>query len=209
MTAVLRREPKEANTLSSNQVLVGTGASSEIGSGVAQLTPPHAEMICHPNLNTVVADLQSEEAFAELIKGMDAVVVTLGAWPEPGKRFTLHQDITRAYAPAMKKAGVSRVLICYGMGLLFPPKPPGGTDPISILQVDMWAAFDTIKELDLDYTIWCPGDFPHGPRSTAYEVAAGKPPSFGTVDTGMVADSMLSELVEPRYSRQRVGIARS
>lgn len=210
VTAVVRSEPSNGpNTLSSNQTIVGTGASSEVLSGqpAEPQAPPHAEVIQHTNLTVVVADLKSEKELAALLPGHDVVVVTLGGWPEKGKPFTLHQDVARAYAPAMQASGVSRLFVCFGMGLLFPPPEEGATGVFDILRIDMFAALDLMQRHELEYTIWCPGDFPHGPRSEAYVEAIGEPPSKRSVTTGMVADAMCKELRENKYSKQRVGIA--
>lgn len=209
VTAVVRKEPSSGpNTLSSNQTIVGTGASSEVLSDKPgeHLAAPHAEVIAHPNLTVVVGDLQSEEALAALLPGHDVVVVTFGGWPTEGKPFTLHSDVARAYAPAMKASGVSRLFVCFGMGLLFPPPEEGATGVFKILQKDMFAALEIMEQHELDYTIWCPGDFPHGPRSDEYVEAVGKPPSMNNVTTGMLVDAMCKELKENKYPKQRMGI---
>lgn len=211
ITAVVRTEPAVPNTLSSNTKLIGTGASSEVLSGQEALAvaPPHAEVISHANLTVVVANIKSEDALAALLPGHDAVVATLGAWPEDGKSFTLHQDSARAYAPAMNVCGVKRLLVCFGMGVLFPRPGPEATGVFEVMRRDMFVALDEMTQHDLDFTIWCPPDFPHGPRSEDYTEAIGKPagdPS-GSVTTGMVADAMCKELIANRYSKQLVGIA--
>jgi hypothetical protein len=57
----------------------------------------------------------------------------------------------------------------------------------------MRIVWDMIIEAELDYSIWCPANFPNGPRSDKYIQAENK--FVGTeVTTGMVADSIINEI---------------
>ena len=69
----------------------------------------------------------------------------------------------------------------------------------------MRRVWDLVIANKLDYTIWCPANYPSGPRSDNYSL--GKNVFVGDeVTTGMVADSMLKELLENKYRGVRVGI---
>ena len=71
----------------------------------------------------------------------------------------------------------------------------------------MRIVWDMVNEANLDYTIWCPANFPTGPRSSEYVIGENK--FVGAeVTTGMVADSIVKEIIENKMSRTRVGIAK-
>eukprot|EP00615_Pteridomonas_danica_P012723 CAMPEP_0114351578 /NCGR_PEP_ID=MMETSP0101-20121206/17304_1 /TAXON_ID=38822 ORGANISM="Pteridomonas danica, Strain PT" /NCGR_SAMPLE_ID=MMETSP0101 /ASSEMBLY_ACC=CAM_ASM_000211 /LENGTH=319 /DNA_ID=CAMNT_0001491555 /DNA_START=84 /DNA_END=1040 /DNA_ORIENTATION=+ len=221
VTAVVRSSPQIPNTLSSNQTIIGTGASSEVLSSNSEDNQkdktilPHSEIIQHKNLTVIQNDIKNVDEMTILMQGHDIIVVTLGAWPKENdeKPFTLHQDAAKAYAPAMKTCGIKRLFVCFGMGLLFPRKEDNDRSSpdnvFSILQKDMFKAYDIMNEFNLDYSIWCPGDFPHGPRNNQYIESVGKAPDnmHASVTTGMVADSMCKELIANKFIKQKIGIA--
>lgn len=77
---------------------------------------------------------------------------------------------------------------------------------INKIRRDMRRLWDLILKANLNYTIWCPANFPSGPRSTDYKES--KATFIGdTVTTGMVVDSIVKELKNNQYQKCRVGIA--
>jgi len=81
-------------------------------------------------------------------------------------------------------------------------------DIINKIRRDMRIVWDMVNAANLDYTIWCPANFPTGPRSSEYVIGLNKFVG-GEVTTGMVADSMIKEMIENKMSRTRVGIAKT
>lgn len=64
----------------------------------------------------VVGDARDERALREALKGVDAVVSSLGTPASPFREVTLLSDSTRALVNAMKAEGVSRLVAITGMG---------------------------------------------------------------------------------------------
>merc|ERR1712032_1003040 len=101
---------------------------------------------------------------------------TLGAFPTAGKPFSLYSSAAAGYIPAMKANNITRIQTIVGAGFLgetvateFKDEKDGGApEPIPIIQRDMKIAWDQIIAADLDYTVWCPADFPGGEVSTDY-----------------------------------------
>jgi len=117
--------------------------------------------------------------------GHDCVIATLGAFPTAGTPFSLYSKAAEGYIPAMLENGITRFQAIFGAGFLgetvkteFKDQADGGApEPIPIIQRDMKIAWDQIIAADLDYTIWCPANFPGGEVSTAYETAVNSPPN--------------------------------
>jgi hypothetical protein len=73
----------------------------------------------------------------------------------------------------------------------------------------MKIAIDMIFEAKLEYTIWCPANFPGGEISDAYTQKQNANPGAWEVTTGMVAHAMANELEENKFVNMRVGISRT
>jgi putative NADH-flavin reductase len=75
--------------------------------------------IDHPNLIKVSADALDQSALARALKGVDAVIQTLGVSAEPDmilKPVRLFSDSTRALIAAMNEIGVRRLIALTGFG---------------------------------------------------------------------------------------------
>ena len=113
----------------------------------------------------------------------------------------------------MKTKGVTRLIMICGSGLAVPEVPldwEDGDNPmlntINILRRDYRKVWQMIDATDLYYTLFCPGNFPSGPRSENYITAVNSKPG-PEVTTGMVADAVCKELVKNEFLRCRVGIS--
>ena len=128
------------------------------------------------------------------------MLVTLGAFPTEGKPFSLYSEAAKGYVPAMQACGIKRMQTIFGAGYLGETIktefPDGGAPaPIPQIQRDMKIAYDLIIEANLDYTIWCPANFPGGEVSTSYVTKVSAPPNNRwEVTTGMVAHAIFTEL---------------
>jgi putative NADH-flavin reductase len=220
VTAFVRREPKEAGVLSVTAAIQGTGSSQELYSGDAAAeeskVPPQTTTIGpHPNLNVVVGTFD-EETLTTAMKGHDMVVAILGGWPKPDEaKVSIYSGPANAYIPAMKANNITRFFSVFGAGFLGEAEkiPKDWADSenaelnvINKIRRDMRVVWDLVQEASLDFTIWCPANFPSGPRSSEYTIGINK--FVGPeVTTGMIADSMVKELNENKLSMVRVGIA--
>lgn len=84
----------------------------------------------------------------------------------------------------------------------------GSAEMVAINKIrrDMRRLWDLILKNKLNYTIWCPANYPSGPLSDNYTI--GKNEFVGAeVTTGMVADSMVKEIKACELSKTRVGIS--
>jgi hypothetical protein len=85
----------------------------------------------------------------------------------------------------MQENGITRLQTIFGAGFLgetvateFKDEKDGGApEPIPIIQRNMKIVWDQIVAAGLDYTIWCPADFPGGEVATAYVTAVNGPPN--------------------------------
>lgn len=150
------------------------------------------------------------------MKDHDVVIAIVGGWPKPNEpTMTTYSDPAKAYIPAMKANKITRFFTVFGAGFLGPTIPQewqdtgnAEGDAINKVRRDMRRVWDLVNESKLDYSIWCPANFPSGPRSEKYTI--GKNVFVGPeVTTGMVADSMLKELNEDKLRGVRIGIAAS
>lgn len=223
VTAIVRREPKIPGTLAVTAQISGGGSSAEIYSGEKKDAPSDGQQAAHEDvvgphekLTVIVADF-TVEALTPIMAGHDLVIAIVGAWPKPeDKIMTTYSDPARAYIGAMKANGVSRYFTCFGAGFLGEqdkiPKEWQDSDNLEMnvinkVRRDMRVVWDLVLEADLDFSIWCPANFPSGPRSADYITGANQFVG-GEVTTGMVADCMIKEIQENKFSKTRVGIAR-
>eukprot|EP00656_Telonema_subtile_P040062 TRINITY_DN45134_c0_g1_i1.p1 TRINITY_DN45134_c0_g1~~TRINITY_DN45134_c0_g1_i1.p1 ORF type:complete len:195 (+),score=35.26 TRINITY_DN45134_c0_g1_i1:288-872(+) len=178
------------------------------------LNAPH-DMVVGPHENlTVAVGALTVDVLAPLMEGHELVVVTLGMQPKPGEEMRGYSDACAAYIPAMQLAGVSRVFAVFGAGFLGPEVPlefpfsDKVPDFIVHIQRDMRRVYDAFLQAELNYTIWCPADYPSGEWSSEYVVAPNVyPEGAPRVTTGKVAHSMVDEVLAGAFPRTRVGIA--
>lgn len=169
----------------------------------------------NPNLKIVVSELGDAKTIEPLFQGIDVVVVAIGAWSKEGQSvITIQQDAAKCYLPAMRKAGVKRMHAVFGASMLGDEMPkPNPNAPIQwrAQSVDMIECFKTIVEEDVDYTIWCPANYPGGNISSEYKVRKRHFPEdcVKEVTTGMMAHAILEELSKNEFTKERVAICRT
>lgn len=210
VTAVVRRPPAAPGTLAISGPIAGSGASGEVAAeAAADASAAHNMTVGpHEKLTLVVAEFTAE-SLEPLMASHDIVVVTLGMWPKEGEtEISGYSDAAKAYVPAMRACGIKRFFTVFGLGFLGPEVKErfDGDSTIAIIQRDMRRVYDLVVAAELDYTIWCPGNFPSGPRSDKYITGENSRVGF-EVTTGMVADSMIREVVAGAFVGVRVGIA--
>lgn len=212
VTAIVRNKPARDNTLSTSIKRAGDGAYSKLDSGAAHQVPPHDDVIAHENLKVVVADITSEEELTPVLKGHDAVVVTLGAWPKDTNSVPpIYGAAAKAYVPAMKANKIRRLLCVFGLGFAQGdalPSPRTGSI-LGCIQCGMMEAYKQFSDQGIDFTIACPPDLPAGKRSSEYVTAVNHMPADCQYicTSGMIADFLCKELVSDQFINKRVAIA--
>ena len=166
----------------------------------------------------VISDQTDSKSLSAHMAGHDLLVSTIGAFPKPEDTEShLMFNIAKAYIPSMLECGVKRLFTIFGAGLLGETVPEtfkdaadgGAPHPIPLIQRDCKKAFDIIDAYKLDYTIWCPANFPGGDYSDKYITKKNEIPGASEVTTGMVAHSMAREIEERQFIKARVGISRT
>jgi putative NADH-flavin reductase len=84
--------------------------------------------------------------------GHDIVITIVGGWPKPGEEHvSIYSDPAKAYIPAMKANGISRIFTVFGAGFLGPQIPTDWKDTgnvemdnINKLRRDMRRAWDLV-----------------------------------------------------------------
>ncbi|USI74981.1 NAD(P)-dependent oxidoreductase [Sphingomonas morindae] len=69
-----------------------------------------------PGATLIPGDATDPAVLAEAVRGRDAVISALGTPASPFRRVTLLSDATRALVPAMRAAGVPRLIAITGIG---------------------------------------------------------------------------------------------
>src|ERR1700754_1214287 len=111
----------------------------------------------------VIADLESESAFASAIRGADAVVFAAGAGPGSGDARKKTVDLGGAVKliEAAKAEGVSRYLIVSSMGA--EKAPADGAEGFGAYLRAKFEADEAVRASGLDYTVVRPGGLTDDP----------------------------------------------
>lgn len=164
-----------------------------------------------PKLEKIAGDACSAEDVAAAVRGVDAVIVTLGI-PKSLKglgQTSLFSDATAILLPAMAAAGVRRLLVVTGFGAGDSKARLSTVEKIPFKAIlgrayaDKDVQEDLIKASDLDWTIARPGILMNRPPSHAYEVLV-EPETWrnGLISRGDVAHFLVTAAEEGSYIRQ-------
>jgi putative NADH-flavin reductase len=158
-----------------------------------------------PNVEITVGDVM-DPAIASVVRRDHAIVGTLGG---VGALATGYANVIRAAAGA----GVERFIALVGAGVLqadetrlrnqLPEYPP----KLREIGAAHEKVYDALRSSALDWTLVCVPNIVDGARAGAARSKADYlPEGKGTVTTGDIAELMLEELTNPRFSRRRVGL---
>ncbi|TCO73282.1 NAD(P)-dependent oxidoreductase [Rhodovulum euryhalinum] len=159
-------------------------------------------------LEKINGDACNAADVAAALKGVDAVIVTLGL-PKTMQglgRTTLFSDATRVLLPAMAAAGVKRLLAVTGFGAGDSKARMSTVEKIPFKALlgrayaDKDVQEDLIRESDLDWTIARPGILMNRPASHSYEVLV-EPDTWrnGLISRGDVAHFLVHAAQEGTY----------
>lgn len=197
------------------------GASSGIGLETAKqaLASGHAVRalarsagrmaVEHPSLETFPADALESDDVARALDGVDVVVQALGVPSGPDLFFgpvRLFSESTRVLVPAMKRAGVRRLIAVTGYGAGDSRSTMGCVQGTGF-RLLLGRAYDdkdaqeaTIRDSDLDWTIVRPVVLTNGSRSGNYKVITD-PRRWrnGLISRADVADFIVSQIADDAY----------
>jgi putative NADH-flavin reductase len=165
--------------------------------------------IDHPNLIKVSADALDQSALARALKGVDAVIQTLGVSAEPDmilKPVRLFSDSTRALIAAMNEIGVRRLIALTGFGA-GDSRNRGGCLYNTAFRLFLRRAYDDkdvqeelIQESGLDWVIARPVILFNGSRTGRYRILV-EPRSWriGFISRADVADFLVKQIDDDTY----------
>jgi putative NADH-flavin reductase len=167
-------------------------------------------LISHPNLEKVTGDALDTTTVLAALKGMDAVIQTLGVSPGPDmilKPVRLFSKATRVLVDAMNEAGVKRLICVTGLGA-GDSRGKGGCIynnfffPLLLKRAydDKDVQEDIIRNSTLDWVIARPVLLTRGPRTGAYE-AVLDPDKWraGAISRADVADFLVKQIDDDSY----------
>lgn len=167
-----------------------------------------------PATETVVGDVLDPESLRRAVEGVDVVICLLGsglAW----RPMTLLSTGTSNLVGAMGAAGVHRLVCVTGMGA-GDSRGHGGFVydrlmlPLLLRQVyaDKDRQEDVVRASDSDWVIVRPAFLTDGPPTGQYRELTSLPPQarLRRISRADVADFLLREATNPRYSREVVNL---
>jgi putative NADH-flavin reductase len=157
--------------------------------------------------------MDDSAALAEAVRGQDAVVSTLGV----GKALRSGGLIARGVpliVQAMDRQGVRRLIFtsAYGVGATWQDVPILPRILMSLLFRDLYTdkaiGEEALRRSELDWTLVYPVTLTSGPRTGRYRVGERlRLRGFPTVSRADVADFILTQVEDRRYSRKGVLIS--
>jgi putative NADH-flavin reductase len=183
----------------------------EQGHDIAALVrDPGKLAVEHERLRTVTGDATDAAAVDHALEGRDAVLCALGTRsPRSLVSSNLMTASMRALVPAMKRRGVSRLILESALGVGQSAEHAPAAFRLAFATVlrqvgrDKAAAEDYLRASDLDWTIVYPPSLTNGPATGAYR--SGETLDLGgvpTISRADVAHFMLNQLDDATYSRR-------
>lgn len=167
---------------------------------------PEKIKLRNEQLSIVEGDIRDEEQLFDALRDHDAVFSTLGA-TSPIKSTTLLHDSALATTHAMKRSGVTRLLILSSAAHF-----PGFQHIFSFILrnplLDSLSMEEVVRGSDLDWTIVRPPLLTQGNYFTYRSRENAAPSSAFTVSRKAVASFMLDAAEKNRHFRRIVGITK-
>ena len=163
------------------------------------------------NAVTIIEGDVTDAAAVRAAMTGDAIVSTLGGG-SPKSPGSAQSTGTANLVEAARTAGIRRILAVAGAGVLqadatrLRNEAPGYPPFLAAVSREHTAAYHSLRDSGLDWTLVCCPDIPEGPPGLVVARADYLPEGSGRVTTGAVAAFLLSELEAARFLRTRVGI---
>lgn len=172
---------------------------------------PEAIGVAHENLELVAGDATDANAVADALEGCDAVISALGipkSIPALARPTTVFSDATAALLPAMKAAGITRLLVVTGFGAgesnaaMSTLERLGHKAILGRAYADKAVQEDMVKGSGLDWTIARPGILTNNARTGSYRVLS-EPGEWrnGLISRADVGDFLIKALKEGSHIR--------
>lgn len=185
----------------------------DAGHEVAAFIRHSSLSIQHPNLSIITGDIYEEQKISDAISGKDVVISTLGTKNIEGPEVNLMGDAMKLFLKAMKQHQVKRVLAVGGLAVLqfndtmqLLDKPDY---PVQYRNVGQGhnGVYRLMEASETDWTfIACPDIIAH-PRTGNYRTNKNYPAKgLFKINTGDLADFIVKEIAENRFTKTRVGI---
>jgi putative NADH-flavin reductase len=170
----------------------------------------HSESISllHPNLTVVQGDALKQQDVSKYMAGQEAVISCLSS-DELSHRLVFINHIINA----MREHKVRRIIAIGGIGALQASEhlKVYETSTFPREYVDLTQAhirvLDALLTSRNDFTFVCPPMIKDGERTGAYKTQDSYPTQGWSINTGDLADFMVTELAENKYIRKKVGMA--
>lgn len=166
----------------------------------------------HPALRLVQGDVRDAAVLAAGMAGCDAVVSALGT-RRGQEAYEVLSEGMAAIASAMAVAHVRRIVAVASAGLLdseaggLRRDQPGYPEAFRRSSAAHLAAFETLRDSDLDWTVVGPPELVEGDRDQAIIVREGfLPEGPKRIAMPALARWILDELEHPAHRHQRVGL---
>jgi putative NADH-flavin reductase len=165
--------------------------------------------INHEHLNVVKGDILNKSAIEQTVNGQDAVCITIGTKPTR-KPVSVYSEGTKTTIAAMKKSSCRRLLCVSGIGA-GDSRGHGGffydkiINPLLLKKIyeDKDRQEVIVRQSELDWEIVRPGFLTNGARTGKYRILTNlSGVKAGNISRADVADFMLREASEMRYSKQ-------
>jgi putative NADH-flavin reductase len=171
------------------------------------------EDLRNDNFEAVKGYVFDEQQVYEAVQGADVVLSALGGsfdGTDKTRSLGLKNVVTQ-----MEKAGVKRIIAVGGMGVLnatddtFILDTPGYPEIYLPVGREHLKAYFVLQASSLDWTFVCPPDIKNEEATGVYQTNADYPPAQNKnrVTAGDLAMFMLTEAVENKFVKQRVGIS--
>ena len=176
----------------------------------ALVRDPSKLTVEHARLRTVTGDATDARAVDGVLEDRDAVLCALGTRsPRSLVSSNLMTASMRALVPAMKRRGVSRLILESALGVGQSAEQAPVALRLAFATVlrqvgrDKAAAEEYLRASDLDWTVVYPPSLTNGPATPAYRSGeALELKGVPTISRADVADFMLSQLNDATYSRR-------
>lgn len=164
-----------------------------------------------PGVTTIVGDAKNPDDISKTIQGTDAVFSGLGT-----DKTTTLTDFVAGLVPALKGAGISRIVTIGTAGILDSRTTPGvyrfqsgeSNRKLTFAAEQHAHVFETFRDSNLDWTIICPTYLPDGPLTKSYRTEDSMLPEDGKqISTADTAHCAYTALNEGTFKRTRVGLA--
>jgi len=148
------------------------------------------------------------------LPGHTAVASAVGGYDPNGGPMNIHAVTMQNVVAAMQAQGMRRVVAVAGSGILqeTPDRQrrqnPGFMASLIPVSEDHHNAYLALAASGLDWTLVCPPHMPTGQRTGHYRTQPDNLlPDTRLVSAEDVADFLVAELAQPRYTGHRVAIA--